>query len=118
MNEIYWITRLDIILITSIAISVATFAIMLFVGIGCIVDAEELLGSNEQRKNILRKGLITLAIVAPIWIFVPDSKTALMIFGIGSTVDYIKENDTIKELPDKCVKALDVWVESLSEEEK
>ena len=26
-----------------------------------------------------------------------------MICGVGSTIDYIKENPTAKQLPDKCV---------------
>ena len=38
-----------------------------------------------------------------------------MIFGVGGTIDYIKSNETINQLPDKCVKALDAWVESLNQ---
>ena len=41
-----------------------------------------------------------------------------MIWGVGGTIDYVKSNDTAKQLPDKCIKALDEWVESMYEEEK
>lgn len=32
--------------------------------------------------------------------------------------DYIKNNETAKQLPDKCINALDAWVESLTQEEE
>lgn len=48
-------------------------------------------------------------------ILTPTTNEALMIFGVGGTIDYIKSNDTINQLPDKCVKALDAWVDSLTE---
>ena len=119
MNEIYWVTRLDTIVIVSIVVTAIAALIAGFVVSVALIDGEdEWIMSKETRKKSLRSGLIALAISSLVWMFVPDSKTALMIFGIGGTIDYIKENDTIKELPDKCVKALDAWVESLSEEEK
>ena len=31
--------------------------------------------------------------------------------------DYVKSNDTSKRLPDKCVKALNKWVENLTKQE-
>lgn len=42
-------------------------------------------------------------------------KEAFMIWGLGGTIDYIKSNDTAKQLPDKCIEALDKWVETLNE---
>ena len=48
--------------------------------------------------------------------FIPTTNEALMIYGVGGTIDYIKSNDTAKQLPDKCIKALDKWVENLNEE--
>lgn len=50
-------------------------------------------------------------------IFIPTKNEALLIYGVGGTIDYIKSNDTAKQLPDKCVKALDKWVENLTKEE-
>ena len=43
---------------------------------------------------------------------------ALMIYGIGGTIDYIKSNETAKQLPDKCIKALDKWADNLNEEKQ
>lgn len=51
-------------------------------------------------------------------IFIPTTNEALLIYGVGGTIDYIKSNNTAKQLPDKCVKALDKWVENLNEDNK
>lgn len=48
-------------------------------------------------------------------IFVPTTKDALMIYGVGSTLEYIKQNETAKELPDKCIEVLDAYIESLNQ---
>lgn len=37
--------------------------------------------------------------------------------GVGGTIDYIKSNEKIKQIPDKCFNALDAWVDSLTEKE-
>ena len=39
----------------------------------------------------------------------------MLIYGVGGTVDYIKANPTAKKLPDKCINALDKWVDSWTE---
>ena len=50
-------------------------------------------------------------------IFIPTTNEALLIYGVGGTIDYIKSNDTAKQLPDKCVKALDKYLDNLTKEE-
>lgn len=50
--------------------------------------------------------------------FVPTTNEALLIYGVGGMIDYIKSNDTAKQLPNKCVKALDKYLDNLTKEEK
>lgn len=50
-------------------------------------------------------------------ILIPTTNQALLIYGVGGTIDYIKSNDTAKQLPDKCVKALDEYLDNLTKEE-
>ena len=52
------------------------------------------------------------------FIFTPTTKEALAIYGIGGTIDYIKQNPTAKQIPDKCINALDKWVDSWGVEKK
>ena len=43
-----------------------------------------------------------------------DTNEALMIYCVGGTIDYVKSNETAKQLPDKCIKALDKWADNLT----
>lgn len=64
------------------------------------------------------KRFIFVAIIAClINFFIPTTNEALMIYGVGSTIDYVKSNETAKQLPDKYIKALDKWAENLTKEE-
>ena len=48
--------------------------------------------------------------------FVPTTKEALLIYGVGSTIDYVNGNETIKSLPDKAINALDKYLDSLNKD--
>lgn len=50
--------------------------------------------------------------------FIPTTNQALLIYGAGGTIDYIKSNGTAKQLPDKCVKALDKYLDNINKEEE
>ena len=119
MTEIYWITRLDSLSCFFGIIAIITGLIgIIILGI-CII----LYVQNELEKVPLKKiwmGLISTCIISSfILIFIPSTKDMYMIYGVGSTIDYLKENETAKQLPDKCIKYLDKWVdENLKEEEK
>lgn len=111
MSEIYWLTRLD-------AINVLCIITMVYSGVLCIIVG--IFGWCEEIERLKRaaKAHVVLFVVALCgFIFIPTEKEMMMIFGLGQTIDYIQENETIKELPDKYVKALDAWAESLTKEE-
>ena len=57
-----------------------------------------------------------VGIVAAIFaVFIPSKKDMYMIVGVGTTIDYVQKNETARQLPDKCIEALNNWVESLNE---
>lgn len=120
MNEFYWLTRLDgirvvmtVMLIVSAVVSVVCVVVYIVEGL------EE---DEEYMSNILGKFLkifipmFLLSAVARV--FIPSTNEALMIWGVGGTIDYIKGNEKIKQIPDKCIDALDMWVNRLTEKEK
>ena len=131
MNEIYWITRLDaisdfltIIAIVSFLISVVMAAFAMYNRFEADDYAE---GGNYyncymQRFKIFlkyfKRSILVIIVSCVINVFIPTKNDALLIYGVGGTIDYIKSNDTAKQLPDKCIKALDKWVENLNEEKK
>ena len=119
MNEIYWITRLDMINGWLFAFGIISSIIMGTSAIMYIVFKSE---NDENSMGIIRSILKTSTrvffICLPLSILTPTKDEAMLIWGVGSTIDYIKENETIKQLPDKCVNALDAWVESLSDDKE
>lgn len=73
-------------------------------------------GYKKWMRNTKRCA-IAFFVSAFINIFIPTTNQALLIYGVGGTIDYIKSNDTAKQLPDKCVKALDKYLDNLTKEE-
>ena len=130
MNEIYWITRLDGIcgFLTLIAVfSVIATVVLFFIGLIKRNESEIYNeGSETWERHIetskmclyfAKRCVIAFFVSVFINFFIPTTNQALLIYGVGGTIDYIKSNDTSKQLPDKCVKALDKWVENLTKEE-
>lgn len=64
-------------------------------------DVEEALA-----KKLFKPMMVVSAICLVLGIMLPTKKDAYIIYGIGSVVDYIQENDEARQLPDKTVKML------------
>jgi hypothetical protein len=108
MAELYWITRLDGV----IAFLVVLAILFLFYGIGLAVSAWY--EGKHTPKHAIK--LITGALVCVLaLVFIPSTKDALVIYGIGGTIDYIKQNETFQGLPDKTVKCLDRFLDEYLE---
>ena len=126
MNEIYWITRLDSIGLWLCIISIVsgTFAVCslipYFVKRNDYVEIREEKDKNwmDFWEKVVKRSTIVFFIFMPLSVLVPTTKEAMLIWGVGTTIDYVKNNETIQQLPDKCVEALDAWVESLNEDSK
>ena len=130
MEEIYWITRLTYICNFLTAVAVVSFLISATMAIFAMCnkfeanDYEE--GGKYYNYYIQRfkmflsyfKRFIFVAIIAClINFFIPTTNEALMIYGVGGTIDYVKSNETAKQLPDKYIKVLNKWAENLTKEE-
>ena len=130
MNEIYWITRLDVIcgFLTFIAVfSVIATVVLFFIGLIKRGDAyihnedsqtcERYIETSKMCLYLAKRFAIAFFVSVFINTFIPTTNEALLIYGVGGTIDYIKSNDTAKQLPDKCVKALDKYLDNLTKEE-
>lgn len=119
MSTLYWINVLDnisclfaLIFISSLIVSI----ICALVNLTCAADeiSETL---NYKRFIKIKNRTYTLLIISTLVItFVPSERELYIIYGVGGTIDYLKENPTAKELPDKCIKALDTWVDNFNKE--
>ena len=130
MNEVYWITRLDAICKFLTTIAVVCFMISVVIGIFAMNNRFEADDYEEGGKyyncymqkfkmflSYFKRFIFVTIIACLINFFIPTTNEALMIYGVGGTIDYIKSNETAKQLPDKYIKALDKWVENLTKEE-
>lgn len=131
MNELYWITRFSYFHTLSIIFMVIGFAVTFILLLTYYVNNgqaiyEESRGydqsakEHKEYKNTCLKSLkysvpLTILFVL-LFLFIPTTKEALIIYGVGGTIDYVKQNPVAKRLPDKCVNALDKWVDSWNEE--
>lgn len=116
MNEIYWITRLDAIqTLAIIAVFILGVFTCLHIIIWVIEDDEE---NKPKLKNIILKFAAYISIPIFLLVFIPSKRDMLMIIGIGGTIEYLKSNDTAKELPDKVIMAIDKLLDDTIEEEK
>jgi len=124
MNEIYWITRFDS--LHCLGIAIFWISLIIFIVFWLIsITVDDLTGEDcctEEQKHKLRKSanysVITFLIGLLLWIFVPTEKEALFIYGVGGTIDYLKDNPTAKQIPNKCINALDKWVDSWNTEKE
>lgn len=129
MNEIYWITRLDLIsgwLTAAAAISGVVLVVAFIVMLICdnVASAGAYESEREESKKLLtawkpyrNTSLALFLFFLPIAILTPNTKDAMLIYGIGTTIDYVKQNNTLQQIPDKCINALDAWVDSLTKKE-
>ena len=118
MNTLYWITTLDSIFIALVLLSiVSVFAIIIF---SCFKNPQSRRGYTQEElnrdKKIADKWLVPSILIFGISllgsIFIPSTKNAYIIYGIGGTIDYLKENKDAKKLPDKAVKALNAFIDN------
>lgn len=121
MSTLYWITILGnlkglciIICALSLIFSAGCFLANLF----CVEEIKKGYAAFSYKSfNKAKNWAYTILIISIlVVIFVPSENQLYKIYGVGGTIDYLKENPTAKELPDKCIKALDTWVDNLNKE--
>lgn len=118
MTEIYWLTRIGVIgnvcTVASVCGIVLFFLFLIFYPM--ILD---MIGDDKGVAVFKRY----LKYAAVIWVvsilgavFVPTQKEMQLIYGLGTTVDYIQSNDKAQQLPDKAVEALERYLDGIEKE--
>lgn len=115
MNEIYLLQRLGNI---GFCFNVG-FWICVFIAVGgAILFFTEGLDYFDLKKVkcYLKKFAMVFAFFTIGAIMIPTQHDLIAIYGLGGVIDYIKSNDRAKQLPDKCIDALNKYIESLNNE--
>jgi hypothetical protein len=124
MWELYLISRIGVIH----GLFVAVTSMSIITAIACYIvsiSTDDWSGEdvcNEWQKSKLRKFANKMFVVFGISILItaitPTKEEAYFIYGVGSTIDYIQSNPKAKQIPDKCIDALNRWVDNLNEKEE
>ena len=110
MNEIYWITRVD-------AVKSMLWAFVAISGCCLIIYYmfhDEDTDIPKMTKSVIKRIFCFFLCVVFMQVFIPSKNDMLLIYGLGGTIDYIKGNEKAKQLPDKCIDALEQYVESIN----
>ena len=116
MSEIYWISRLDYICNLFIVLSIV-FGVIVVVGGFTLIVADKSDNDYPVILKTVNKSLLMFSCSILVVIFLPNTKQAYMIWGLGGTIDYIKSNETVQKLPDKTVQCLDKFIDKYLNEE-
>lgn len=119
MNEIYWLTRLDDVK-TLIGFIIGFSIVALIFGVGNMIYNFDRYYDDEKIKYHMGKKVTIISLIITFVFsistcFIPNTKEAYQIIGIGKTIEYLKENETAKQLPDKCIQALDKYLTEIND---
>ena len=124
MNEIYWITVLSSLhtvafIIFAIIAGIAILCVCILIATMGTYDADEIDEIAKRKiKKITISSLIIGFIMLMISIFIPSKQDMYLIYGVGNVIDYCQDNPKVKELPDKAVEALNIWLDMVNEKEE
>lgn len=119
MSILYWINVLgNINFLCALIFMLSLMFSIAYVLANLICDADEIPKIFKHKRFIkIKNWTYTLLIISTLLItFIPSKSQLYIIYGVGGTIDYLKDNPTAKELPDKCIKALDTWADNLNKE--
>lgn len=115
MSEIYWITRLDGIIGVLIALAItSSFTACIAVLVWVIEDLDD--DKLLICKRFIRTSTAIFVTSILGLVFIPSTKDMLLIYAAGGSIEYIKNNDVAKQLPDKCIQAIDALLDEYIED--
>ena len=128
-SKMYWFTRLSAIttaLETILVISgiLAGAALILWV-IVYLSDSEYIADGEESKRRFLKIGSKTLWISIIVFVigligktFTPTTSEALIIYGVGESVEYLQNNKDAVQIPDKALQALNKYLDEVIEDKE
>lgn len=115
MEELYWITRTNAVLAVAWTVLIVALIVLIFAFayINTVYDKEEIDAFKKFCSKYAWMEFTAIIVSVLLIVFVPSRKEMLIIFGVGGAIEYVKDNDKAKQLPDKVVDAIDAYLESL-----
>lgn len=113
MSELYWIGRvgaMDSALCWIIIILAIVGLVGLFFSFLALMEEEE----NDfiiKLRRYTKASLIAFVSLLFIKVFIPSTKEMYIVYGVGGTIDYIKQDSIANQLPHKVIEACDKFLE-------
>lgn len=119
METLYWITVLGNLYNLSFVVLTILIVAIMFLSIHAFTTGTSDYADEEDKAKAKKYYSITkklaLCSIIPIFIltFIPSTEQLYAIYGVGTVIDYAKENKEIQKLPDNAVKALNIWFKNI-----
>lgn len=118
MREFYWITRLDTLEgLFGFFIFLGVIGLIIYIGFRVYWSTPDCQNDETERSTtntVLRVSMwfaLLLMVGIPGCVFVPNKEEALVIYGVGGSIEYIQEHPDSEQLPPNLKKAVDKFVE-------
>lgn len=118
METLYWITVIGKINIVAQVALFCFFVVAVITGICADINKGEDDKTSHALFKAFRMSSIAAIISLLIVIFAPSTKELYAIYGVGTAIDYAKDNKEVQKLPNNAVKALNVWLENVNKDKK
>lgn len=118
MSELYWLGVLGNLHSCGEVVVLLSILVLCGLGIWTIIVGDEYDEPFEKIKRKFKCSLYAFVFGVTICVFIPSTKNILIIYGVGGTIDYLKENKDANKIPDKCIKALDKYLDDALKEDK
>jgi len=123
-GKLYWFTRLSVLTtafqVIAIVAGILTVASLIYWFAISITGAEYIDDEEEGKERHLKRAskmLCTFAILFGFGllgrIFTPTTSEALVIFGVGESVEYLQNNKNAVQIPDKALQALNKYLDEV-----
>lgn len=118
MSELYWLGVLGNLHACGEFVVFLSILVLLGLGIWTITFGSDYEEPFKITKRKVKCSIYALVFGATICVFIPSTKSLLIIYGVGGTISYLKENKDANKIPDKCIKALDKYLDDALKEDK
>ena len=122
MLELYLINICGSLKVLSIVLSSFCGLLCIIFGISYCSTYDSDIGYDKDY-NILAKKVIKYTfpwfiVFTLLAVVVPFKSEMLEIIGIGTIIDYVSSNNTLQQIPDKCINALDLYISEFTDFKK
>ena len=118
MSELYWLGVLGELHSFGVVIAALSVLAMLLLAFRLVTTTLDGYDKPPICLKLLKLSAVSALIGFLMCVFIPSTKSLLIIYGVGGTIDYVKENKVANKIPDKCIKALDKYLDDALKEDK